>query len=543
MDNLKRFIQLFTGAKCFYGIVDYSFTPKKKKTLTAGVVDAVYMNHLTGVKALGISPINEEALCRFGSIDIDAHGEDDDAIDIVSIAKQIHTKGFPLLAFRSQSGKGVHLYCFTREPVRSVIMRAKLRHWAIELGHADAEVFPKSDHPVIIDNPSDAEGKKVMAAWINLPYYNGMSTQNETSRLMLHPTKHILIEDFSEALEIMEDLRDQTEMKIKSNIDKDIFSKAPPCLQKLVAMSPIDLPQGRNITMMSFGVLLKKVYTNESVWQDKMMDLNRELFTSPLDLSEMKQTVFKSFKRGYHYRCQECPLKDHCNSQVCVNREYGIPPADKELMDKASKVRLDKLTRCVMEDTNEFVHWQLTIVRTDKKYEDGTEMQATITLQTEDLQNPKKVAARILENTFIRLPDISKKAWDYKVDDLIRDELQEEIPSEFSEGGELRKLLKDYVRTGGVSESSIDLTNGFIYYKKKVNELYVPPAPFINYLKRKKAFNNLKLGTLYTMLHMLGAQKTRISISGTNSKPVALKLEGRKFKFHIKHAGGDVVDV
>lgn len=105
----------------------------------------LWEKHLAGVRPLGISPLREDGLCRWGVIDIDVYR----GLDHGELARA----GLPLVVCRSKSG-GAHLYLFASDWVPQATMNAALVALAARLGHADAETYPPAAGP---------------GNWINMP--------------------------------------------------------------------------------------------------------------------------------------------------------------------------------------------------------------------------------------------------------------------------------------------------------------------------------------------------------------------------------------
>ena len=78
---MKEFKKIFEGLSCAYGQYipsnTYSENGKQKGkpfTVKKQVTDSLWQNHLEGKEpALGIIPINEKSLCKWGCIDIDQY--------------------------------------------------------------------------------------------------------------------------------------------------------------------------------------------------------------------------------------------------------------------------------------------------------------------------------------------------------------------------------------------------------------------------------------------------------------------------------------
>ena len=86
---------------------------------------------------LGIVPINENNLCRWGCVDIDEYN-----LDFKKIIDRV--KNLPAQLFRSKSGGG-HLFIFTKEWVPASLLRSKLKMLAAFVGKSGAEIMIHCD--------------------------------------------------------------------------------------------------------------------------------------------------------------------------------------------------------------------------------------------------------------------------------------------------------------------------------------------------------------------------------------------------------------
>ena len=167
---MKAFKEIFQGLNSAYGqtvLSDvYSENGKQKTksfTVKKPVVDDLWENHLKGKEpALGIIPINEKNLCRWGCIDIDQYD-----FNHKKFIKKIKQKKLPLVVCRSKSG-GAHVFLFVSEWIEAAAMRAKLKIMAAALGYSECEIFPKQEY-ILIERGDTG-------SFLNLPYHGGNNT-------------------------------------------------------------------------------------------------------------------------------------------------------------------------------------------------------------------------------------------------------------------------------------------------------------------------------------------------------------------------------
>ena len=116
MENYSNKLnEIFRGSNRAHGTftVDIATTGQKKsgkaKTIkTVGATTNHWDDHLSGKSGLGIIPIDEENMVRWGAIDVDQY-----SLDLKKLVLKEEEFGLPLIVCRSKSG-GAHIYCFTR---------------------------------------------------------------------------------------------------------------------------------------------------------------------------------------------------------------------------------------------------------------------------------------------------------------------------------------------------------------------------------------------------------------------------------------------
>ena len=113
---LDRFKEIFDGFRSAYGTTTKTGQLRERdgKHETKNFIlhqeptKELYKRHLSGYgPLLGIVPINENNLCRWGCVDIDEYN-----LNFKKIIDRV--KNLPAQLFRSKSGGG-HLFIFTKE--------------------------------------------------------------------------------------------------------------------------------------------------------------------------------------------------------------------------------------------------------------------------------------------------------------------------------------------------------------------------------------------------------------------------------------------
>ena len=315
---LEKFREIFDGLRTAYGITTKTGEIRardgkhetRNSIIRSEPTNALYQKHLDGIEpGLGIVPINENNLCKWGCVDIDEYNLDHQEI----INK---TKDFPVFLFRSKSGGG-HLFIFTKEWVPASLMRTKLKMLAAHIGKSGSEIIPKQDVK---------RSDKSVGSYLNLPYFGGSRT---TRYAFNQNTEAMSLEEFFKTYEFRAMTKPQLEefeIKVKttkkeSNND---FEGMPPCLKTLLSMKVGT--GGRNDTLFHLGVYLKKRF--EKNWKGKMLFYNEKYFDPPLSENEVLTCTDSVEKEDYKYKCKQEPMHSHCDPMACAMVKYGVGDGD-----------------------------------------------------------------------------------------------------------------------------------------------------------------------------------------------------------------------
>jgi len=323
--NSQAFAALFPGyefAKGYYTLGQKNDKGKMEgKALTKKepvTLDDWDMHLEGGEKGLGVIPLMADDRCGWGGIDIDQIN-----IDHVDLEKKIKEKSLPLVVARSKSG-GAHCYLFLNEPQPAEAVVAALEAWAAALGYGGCEIFPKQTHR---PNPDD------IGNWLNMPYY-GVDSTHGTLRYALKDKKRL--ETAEEFLAYAEEMRaDVAALDIRfEDVADDLLLGAPPCLVKIEQLG--GFPDGtRNDGMFNVGVYLRQRFLDG--WADKMGEYNGQLCDPPLAASELSALMKSIGKKDYFYKCEQPPIKQHCNKSACLRCKYGVGVDVNGLIEGLSK--------------------------------------------------------------------------------------------------------------------------------------------------------------------------------------------------------------
>lgn len=310
--SAERFSQLFRGLEKAYAKFWASGKGGAKKPDSEMVLVreertlSTFEKHLSGEQGIAIIPINEQNCCFFGAIDIDRY-----PLDHGEVLKKIKSVGVPLVLCRSKSGGG-HAYLFLSEPVAAEKLQTRLREFASELGYVEkTEIFPKQKE-LQLDRGD-------VGNFLNIPYYNhetGLrySFNEDGSAATLDEFL-----DAAEAALISE--KELDAIDFSSSPDPDTQLKdGPPCLQVLLRQG---FPEGtRNNSLFNLGVYLRKAFPDE--WEQKILQYNQSAMLPPLDLREVNTVADQLKRKDYYYKCNDHPICDVCNKDLCRTRKFGI---------------------------------------------------------------------------------------------------------------------------------------------------------------------------------------------------------------------------
>jgi hypothetical protein len=135
-----------------------------------------FLAHLSGSpdQAMLSVPLLPSGNCRWGAIDVDRHGDDDEPIDFAALARRVTELKLPLVVCRSKGGKGAWLFMFLKgeEGIPAADARRLLEHYAQLLNLGKVEIFPKQ---------TDLKTVKGLGSGINLPYRPDESSHPEAT--------------------------------------------------------------------------------------------------------------------------------------------------------------------------------------------------------------------------------------------------------------------------------------------------------------------------------------------------------------------------
>lgn len=346
MTPLQRLQALFAGNDTHYGThgepsrdptgesLKWVIKPTAS-TRKGAYTDAMWKAHIEGKKPLGIVPIRTDNTTIWGSIDYDVYGE-----DLTDLIKKVEAMKLPLVPCRSKSG-GLHLFCFTVDPVPAKQMQDVLRDMAASLGIAGSEIFPKQT--VLLSNRGD------QGSWMIMPYFGGTYEGKLERQVGLRNNgSEIGLPEFVRFAEKMRLSMAQLDAVQTRHLTggspaqgskkrggggkkggKDEagipFGDGPPCCQKLVEAGGVKQGAaggGQNNALFHMGVYFKKKYPD--TWEDELEKAGTLYCNPPHPAASVNQVIKSLKKKDYEYKCKDEPMKSHCDSILCRKRTFGV---------------------------------------------------------------------------------------------------------------------------------------------------------------------------------------------------------------------------
>lgn len=461
--------------------------PYKKKDgsgYTDGTVTTeLWEKHLSGERALGITPIREDNTCVFGALDVDEY----QGLDHAQFHTRLREMNLPLVVCRTKSG-GAHLYLFCRNPVRAEIVRRKLDEWREALGlDPKTEIFPKQDK--IID-------EKDHGSWINIPYFGGEdSLRYAVGKRALTPQEFLdcvraySVEDET-ALIAIEPTMPQG-VAAPSDV-AELLDGGPPCLIKLAKNG---FPEGsRNNALFSLAVLAKKKFSSDN-FAAAVTAMNARLMSAPLDDGEVRTVIGSVGRKNYGYKCKDQPIVSVCDKAKCRLADYGVgggaSVGDLELTFGPMTKVLTKPVMWLWEINGELVEFA-----------------------TGDLMNQRAFAARVLETLSLLPPSIKPNQWRELVQEATTGAALMEVPDDATAGGQLLEFLEKFCTARAAGKALDELLMGRPYTDVEAGRSYFVAAAFVAYCIQHRFPNRINEREAYLMLRDAGLEHHRSEMKG-----------------------------
>jgi hypothetical protein len=491
---VDKFIEIFKGLEIAYGqyipTKEYDQRGKQKGkpfTVRKPVTHELWQKHLEGAEpALGIIPINDKNLCRWGCIDIDKY-----SFNHKEFVEKIRQKKLPLIVCRSKSG-GAHVFLFSSDWIDAALMRHKLKKMSAVLGVAGSEIFPKQDF-ILIERGD-------LGSFLNLPYHGG---DNSLRYAFKDNGEAASLEEFyklydehktsKDLLEKLEFIEPKIETK-ESKIIKDDFHEGPPCLQ-ILSKNKIQ-EGGRNNALYNIGVYLKK---SVEKWETKLMEYNIKYIEPPLEHGEVNNVIKSIANKDYQYKCKDQPICDFCDPVTCATRKFGIGTG--VLMPELSNLRIY---------TSEPPIWFVSV--------DGK----TVCVNSKILRNYDLFDEACMEQIRVKLPSVPKPVWNQKISELFDGNIEtSEAPEALKLDNQLRDHLENFTTDRAAGKSKNDLLRGACWTDE--GKTYFRYKDFWNYLTRTKSWSMERNATLHKLEKVFKAKEDVIKIGGKSLKVTVMK--------------------
>lgn len=500
MDLVEEFSEIFNGLERAHGSYEIQGNKRtgkktgKAQTLNEPITKDHWKSHLSGIKGLGVVPINDAAECYWGAADIDIYD-----LNLEEQITKIREKKLPLVPCRTKSG-GLHLFLFCTSPVPASLMQEKLTEMAASLGFGGCEIFPKQTKLLV--------ERGDVGSWLNMPYFNA----KQTTRYGLD--NHGSALSAEEFIYVVKSFK-QTEAQIKKIKAEtyDSLPEGPPCLQHLTVSG---FPEGtRNDGLFNLGVYARKSYPD--AWEEKVEELNRKHMDPPLKSIEVL-AIIKSLKRkDYEYTCSRVPLAPHCNAMVCRQRKHGIGLSGGGMPNLGSLTKLN--TRPPI--------WFIDV--------EGQRLE----LSTDDLQNQSRFQKRCMEQLNSMPSIVNRSNWQQLIQHLLDNVNIIKVPEDASASGQFWEMLEAFA-TGRVQAQNKDeimigkpwTNQGRTYFR--VNDL-------LAFLDRQH-FRDFKVHQIYAMLRDKGAQNHFFNVKGKGLNVWSVsEFEQQKEDFDIPDFGSNEI--
>ena len=308
MTTEKRLLEVFRGSGVAHGRTTVGRTGRngkaeaKSKVVREPLTEEAVRLHIEGTQGIGSIPINSDNMCRFGALDIDTYD-----LNHKALSEKLKKLKLPLFHCRSKSG-GAHLFLFLKDWEPAALVREYLMEMSIALGFSGCEIFPKQDK--ILAERGD------VGNFINMPYFNA----EETMRYCFNKK--------AEAMELPEFLAAVDKGKVSASElnemtlggKREHFTDGPYCLEVMTSQGAIT--EFRNIFMFAVGVYCRMKWPDD--WKKHHEEYNRMLCKPALGAGEIINIQKSLEKKEYYYQCDVCPLKDHCDKDLCKTRPFGV---------------------------------------------------------------------------------------------------------------------------------------------------------------------------------------------------------------------------
>ena len=484
--SVDKFEAIFDGLKEAYGYFKIENTGANGKARgKAGVLREprtakLWENHLSGKgSGLGIIPINEKNMCKWGCIDIDQY-----PFDHKLLLEKIRRLKLPLVVCRSKSG-GAHCFLFSTDWLSAKDMQRALQHMSAALGFGESEIFPKQIK-LHLDRGD-------VGNFLNLPYFDH---ENGLRYAFLDDGTSASLEEFFSIYDKYAQTPEEVvKLQVVDSGETDILKDGPPCLQ-ILCKSGIS-EGGRNNGLFNIGVYLRKAFPDS--WESEILRYNMECLSPPLPLAEVNIVAKQMERKDYAYKCSDAPINAHCNKDLCRTRKFGVGAA----VAGAAIANLRKYNSTPPV-------WFMDV--------NGEPLE----MDTDSLMNQTMFQKNCMEQLNLMPRSVAKPQWESRISTLLNEMKDNEsaiieVAQDASTSGQFYDYLEEFCRHLQQAQDKeeillrrpwTDEENGITFFRLK---------DFENYLKKNKFFEYKS--------HRI-AQRLR----DINGESVVLKIKGRSVR-------------
>ena len=487
-----KFKKIFEGNNSAYGQLILSGTTNDKGKADGKafikrqpVTDNLWEDHLAGKDpALGVIPINEDNMCKWGCIDVDVYH-----VDHLVLMRNIKGLSFPLVTFRSKSG-GAHLFLFAKEFIPASLMQSKLKAMADALGYAGSEIFPKQTE-ILVERGDTGN-------FLNLPYHGGarglryaIKAGGEAASL---ESFYSIYDEWSQKKQEIE------QITVKETKIEEVFEQGPPCLNRLATEG---FGEGsRNNSLFNIAVYCKKAFED---WESQVGQYNQKYMDPPLSYQEVQLVIKSVTRKGYDkYRCKEQPICGVCNAAKCRTKKFGVGFEDEQMPE------LNTLTKIKSNPPQ----WFLNVA--------GNRVE----LKTEQLHNPNLFAIAVLDQANVVSPIPKAKDWREVHLKMLMQNLQEIEPLESLDPiNQIVNLLYDFTVNRPAARTKEDMLNKMSWTDD--GHTYFRMDDFYSFCKRNNwEMDKIKTGNLIKTLEDIFEDEIRMTLK--NQTPRVIKIKAMK---------------
>ena len=487
-----KFKEIFEGNNSAYGQLILSGTTNEKGKADGKafikrqqVTDDLWEDHLAGKDpALGVIPINENNMCKWGCIDVDVYN-----VDHLVLMRNIKGFSFPLVTFRSKSG-GAHLFLFAKEFIPASLMQSKLKAMADALGYAGSEIFPKQTE-ILVERGDTGN-------FLNLPYHGGarglryaIKAGGEAASL---ESFYSIYDEWSQTKQEIE------QITVKETKIEEVFEQGPPCLNILATEG---FGEGsRNNSLFNIAVYCKKAFED---WENQVGQYNQKYMDPPLSYQEVQLVIKSVTRKGYDkYRCKEQPICGVCNAAKCRTKKFGVGFEDEQMPE------LNTLTKIKSNPPQ----WFLNVA--------GNRVE----LKTEQLHNPNLFAIAVLDQANVVSPIPKAKDWREVHLKMLMQNLQEIEPLESLDPiNQIVNLLYDFTVNRPAAITKEDMLNKMSWTDD--GHTYFRMDDFYSFCKRNNwEMDKIKTGNLIKTLEDIFEDEIRMTLK--NQTPRVIKIKAMK---------------